>query len=236
MPPKKKAFMYSIDPELYARSHAPASTIAMGMKSSQASSLCWVNQVRKEEQIRELWDAAYDPQHIREKKALQAVQQTRARDAARHEAYVNPESNPELYRILYMKEPPSSVNNAAAAATASSSSPQPNTTTEAAPAGVVKGTGDPSNNAFSLSARSVTQEYLQARCRNHTLQQRYPSGPFTAAQAVGWAAGSSDPASASSGEASSSLYVQVRRRQIGAYRKPEDEDHALLFGYDYTPK
>ncbi|CAC9472081.1 protein of unknown function - conserved [Leishmania donovani] len=235
MPRKKNAFMYSIDPELYTRSHAPASTIAMGMKSSQASSLCWANQVQQEERIREMWGATYDPHHNRENRALQAVQQTRARDAARHEAYVNPEHNPELCSILYKKVPPFSVSDAAAA-TAASSSPQHHTTTEAALAGTATGTGDPSDSAFARSARSVTQEYLQARCRHHTLQQRYPSGPVTAAQAVGWAAGATDRASASSLEASSSPYRQVRRRQIGAYRKPEDDEHALLFGYDYTPK
>ncbi|TPP53137.1 hypothetical protein CGC20_30165 [Leishmania donovani] len=234
MPRKKNAFMYSIDPELYTRSHAPASTIAMGMKSSQASSLCWANQVQQEERIREMWGATYDPHHNRENRALQAVQQTRARDAARHEAYVNPEHNPELCSILYKKVPPFSVSDAAAA-TAASSSPQHHTTTEAALAGTATGTGDPSDSAFARSARSVTQEYLQARCRHHTLQQRYPSGPVTAAQAVGWAAGATDRASASSLEASSSPYRQVRRRQIGAYRKPEDDEHALLFGYDYTP-
>ncbi|CBZ25075.1 conserved hypothetical protein [Leishmania mexicana MHOM/GT/2001/U1103] len=235
MPKKKNAFMYSIDPELYARSHAPASTIAMGMKSSQASSLCWANQVQQEERIRDKWDATYDPQHNQENRALQAVQQTRARDAARHEAYVNPEHNPELYSTLYKKAPPSSVSDAAAAP-ASSSSPQHNTATEAAPAGTTTGTGDPSDSPFARCARSVTQEYLQARCRHHTLQQRYPRGPVTTAQAVGWAAGATGRASASSLEASSSPYRQVRRRQIGAYRKPEDDEHAFLFGYDYTPK
>ncbi|CAJ1020594.1 hypothetical protein NXY56_001863 [Leishmania guyanensis] len=234
MPLKKNALMYSIDPELYARSHAPATTVAMGMKSSQASSLCWANQVRREEAIREMWGTTYDPQRNREKKALQAVQQTRARDAARHEAYVNPENNPELYSILYKRPPPSSVCDSGVT-TASSSSPQHSTST-AAPEETAKDTGNSGNNSFARYARSTTHEYLQARCRSHTLQQRYPSGPATAAQAVGWAVGATGRTSVSSSEASFSPHLRVRRRQMGTYRKPEDDEHALLFGYDYAPK
>ncbi|KAG5509236.1 hypothetical protein GH5_06324 [Leishmania sp. Ghana 2012 LV757] len=234
MPSKKKEFIYSIDPELYARSRAPASTIAMGMKSSHASSLCWADQVRREERIRELWGATYDTANSQGEKATEAVQRTRARDAARHEAYVRPDKNPELYRILYKRAPPSSLSKSAEA-TASSSSPQLRTV-RIEPAGTSKDPVSPSGSPFARTARSTTHEYLQARCRHHTLQQRYPNGPATAAQAVGWLTSATEKASASSPEAPYCPYRQVRLRQIGAYRNPEDDEHALLFGYDYTLK
>ncbi|KAG5482863.1 hypothetical protein LSCM1_06895 [Leishmania martiniquensis] len=229
MPSKKKDFVYSIDPELYARSRAPAKTIAMGMKSSHASSLCWVDQVRREEQIREMWGATHDTKRSQER-VTQAVQRTRARDVARHEAYVHPDKNPELYSILYKRPPPSSLRDSAAAV-APSSSPQLSTAA-IAPTGTWKGPVDPSGSAFSRTARSTTHEYLQARCSHHTLQERYPNGPATAAQAVGWATCAPAEASTSLSAAPHAVHHPARHRQIGAYRKPEDDEHALLLGYD----
>ncbi|KAK7198695.1 hypothetical protein NESM_000833300 [Novymonas esmeraldas] len=248
MPPKKNAFVYSIDPELYARTRAPASTIAMGMKSSQASSLCWAAQVRREEHLCDQWKTTYDLEHRLETRSTDAVERTRARDAARHDAYLSSELNPEVYAILYKKAPltstvPDAATTAAAASSSSAAAGAPAGAgtagaTAAETAAVTETSGAPADSAFAASTRSTTQAYLQARCSRRTLQQRFPDGPATAAQAVGWAAGSSSSGSdsASALAASSAPYRQVRRRQMGAYRKPEDEEHALLCGYDYTPK
>ncbi|KAG5509086.1 hypothetical protein JKF63_06094 [Porcisia hertigi] len=239
MPHKKKPFVYSIDPALFARSHAPATTIAMGMKNSQASSLCWVKQVQREESIREVWESTYDVQHKRAEQEVQAVARTRARDAARHETYVNPDNNTELYNILYKRAPPSSLCDSAAATVAAAKAPsstlQTNTAT-AAPGEASRAPWDPVDSAYSLTARTTTEEYLQARRRNHTLQKRYPHGPATTAQTVGWPPAATDEGSASSLMSSSLPHRQMGLRKIGAYRKPEDEEHALLFGYDCIPK
>ncbi|KPA75169.1 putative mitochondrial hypothetical protein [Leptomonas pyrrhocoris] len=218
MPPKKGTFSYSIDPELYARSQKPAGTIAMGMKNSQVSSLCWAKQVQKEESIRSRWANKYDPTARQETAALQALERTQTRDAAAHEAYVNPANNPEIHALLYRKKPSTVlVTDDTAAA------PPASTLTTAAAA--------PVEEIASLRVRRAADEYLAARREHYTLQQRYPKGPATAAQAVGWAAATNS--GSSSGSASCGA---PHRRSPGAYRKPEDEEHATLLGFDYTPK
>lgn len=238
MPPKKNAFVFSINPALYARSKAPAATVAMGMKSSHASSLNWVDQVRREEKIRERWGDTYDPRHGQEGRAVQAVDNTRAREVARHEAYTNPEHNPELHQILYRKAPPASTtatdSTAAGAATAAATSSGP--TPDGIATEPMFGKDAARNFAAAHAARNATLDYLQARNRHRTVQERYPAGPATTSQAVGWAAGDTAHTSAAAIAATTAAFRQTRCRPVGAYRKPEDDEHALLLGFDYTPK
>jgi hypothetical protein len=221
MPPKKSNFTYSINPELYARSHKPASTIAMGMKGSQASSLCWANQVQREKAIRESWAAKYDPEDKLETEALQALERTQERDAARHEAYISPANNPDIHALLYKKAPtvPCSGEGQNTAEPSSSSSD---------PLAVSV------NKASNRRVKRAAAVYLKARCDHYTLQQRYPDGPATAAQAVGWGAATAAVTAGASSIATAR--TAPLRRPAGAYRKPEDEEHAALLGFDYTPK
>lgn len=232
MPPKKNNLTYSISPELYARAHQPACTIAMGMKGTQASSQCWVNQVHREEAIHDGWVAKYDPEDRQDREALAALERTQARDAARKEAYLSPTSNPEIHTLLYKDKKASVVPSTADATMSAGASPNGlhsssvNTTQPAS--------SWEAEAASSLKVRRSAEEYLEARCDHYTLQQRFPDGPATAAQAVGWAAATDASAGASSIAATSR--VAPHRRPAGAYRKPEDEEHAALLGFDYTPK
>lgn len=214
MPPKKKTpFMFSIDPELYQRSHTPAMTIAMGMKSSQASSLCWVDQVRREEALHDRWATTYDPSGSLQVASTTALHRTLARDEARREAYLSPQQNPQISLLLPKNRIP---QGSVKPADAETTTPTMGVAAEAMPLGATSG-----------SSTSVTQAYLKARCDAHPLKERFPRGPATAAQHVGWAA---TAASLSSSTPKSS------RRAMGAYRKPEDDDHAALLGFDYAVK
>lgn len=237
MPPKKNAFTNSINPELYARSQQPASTVAMGMKNSQISSLSWANQVRREEDIRDTWTAKYDPTDRQSEQATLALERTQARDAARHDAYVNPATNPEIHSLLYKRAPPT--------AAATGADAEPNTGTQAVAATAAATTKTPSPSSSSPEAAPVVQQasnprvkraaaaYLNARCDHHTLQQRFPEGPATAGQEVGWGAATA----AASGQSSAiTARAAPHRRPAGAYRKPEDDDHADLLGFEYKPK
>lgn len=235
MPPKRANFTYSINPELYARSHKPASTIAMGMKGSQASSQCWANQVQREEAIRASWAAKYDPADQQEAEALLALEKTQARDAARHAAYVSPETNPEIHAILYKKPPPAVATTAeekegGKVGEASPPPPPPSSSQ-------VASTDSPAEASSGRKVKRAAAAYLEARCDHHTLQQRFPDGPATAAQAVGWGAATAAASGGASSLASAATAPAApHRRAAGAYRKPEDDDHAALLGFDYTPK
>lgn len=234
MPPKKDAFTHSINPELYAKAHRPAGTIAMGMKSSHASAHSWTVQVQREEAIRDSWTHKYDPDAKQSAEAVAALERTQARDTARHAAYVNPSTNPEIHALLYKKTPPATTTAASATLSAPAdaveselqSSTPPLTLKDGVP--VVAG-GD----AASRRVRRAAAAYLEARCDNHPLQQRFPNGPATAAQAVGWGAAQAAAAGKSS---VATAHTAPHRRSAGAYRKPEDEDHAALLGFDYQVK
>ncbi|KPI88388.1 hypothetical protein ABL78_2507 [Leptomonas seymouri] len=231
MPPKKGVFTYSINPELYARSHKPAMTIAMGMKGSHASSLCWSDQVKKEEAIRRHWATKYNFEELQEAEALQALERTQARDAARHEAYVNQSNNPDIHTLLYRKR-----HSMVSAAPASTLSPavagnELNSSTATPPPSASSAEASSTDGTPSRRVRRATDEYLKARYNHCTMQQRYPEGPATAAQVVGWKA-----ATSSSSSSATAARTATHHRSAGAYRKPEDDDHAALLGFDYTPK
>lgn len=236
---KQQPFAYSIDPDLYKRSHTPSSTISMGMKPSQASALCWVDQVRREQTLADRWHQRYDPAGTQEAERTAALQRTLARTEARKEAYLGPTANPELHSILYGSA----------------------TATAAEATGLTRPTGDGGDGGdggieAELQKRKVkpSVKYLEARSDRYPLNQRFPRGPATAAQTVGWAAAFADASenasssvshddkccsgsSGSSHKASADLYKPVRQRPaVLAYHKPEDDDHALLFGYDLQPK
>lgn len=292
MPPSKKknAFSYSINPDLWQRSHQPTSTIAMGMKSSQASSLCWKDQVKKENALTASWRAIYDPEGTQEGERSAALQRTLARDAQRHAEYHDRARNPEMHAILKangdLPQPPSpSSSSLASSALEGDKAPSdtigsrcganpcdsgmahtafdekkkksvtfalPSSFSAAAagrPQNVMlfaasSGSGEGSAAAAALSDEGTigngytfgqdhkkpSERYLTARTAKYTVQQRYPSGPMTSSQVVGWRV---ESAALAGGE---TFKKKPNAVLAGPYRTPEDDDHALLFGYDLQAK
>lgn len=105
--------------------------------------------------------------------------------------------------------------------------------------------------------RNSVQRYMRARCASKSVHARFPGGPVTSSQVVGWKCVPDRSASSFSIECAmgggsndstrgnerqyeqahtSALYSDMsRRRQKTAFHKPEDSDCALLLGYTTVP-
>ncbi|CCW72196.1 unnamed protein product [Phytomonas sp. Hart1] len=245
--------MFSINPEFYERCMKPTNTIAMGMKTNHASSKCWEEQVEKEKRIAEHWEAEYNANHQTDRQEasneikgnssshrtppLSTIQRVLAQERALKERYLSPERNPELYTHLYERPPPSLTGITNPTTTSSSPSREETIHNKAANPKMVE----------DNRHQHRSERYLFARAQLHSLDERYPNGPMTAAQNIGWNIGkninknkNNSPTSLGGMTAVADVKKLYGPRQLkklaGGFRKPEDEDHAFLLGYDLIPK
>lgn len=234
--------MHSINPELWKKSREPTSTVAMGMKQSLGSAICWAAQVEREQQTAKAWQMRYDPQNTQEAQALQALERTIEREKQSREDYSDPQKNPELYTILYRQN-----LDAATSRFKHEKGREGDVATSSDTAGATSTGRGPVSAAFAspstfetTSKATVaylppvyrTKPYLEARCSQYTPQQRYPQyEPPTSAMVVGWHCKNSLLA-----RSNADLYKPVRPNVMGPYRNPEDADHGVLFGYDLQSK
>lgn len=237
---QKKEQIFSVNPDLWKRSHEPTMTTAMGIKPNSASAICWKAQVDREYTQQRIWQQLYDPENNTEKVALKAIENTIQRGKDRREAYSNPEKNPELYTILYRQSLDTATNRfqnkqrkGSVDGELSPSSP--------GPTGGVKGTQHGGSKVGATELSSVahlppvrrTQPYLEARYENYTPRERFSAHgkPPTTSLCVGWHCQDSMLT-----RSAVELYMPVKPNVMGPYRMPEDAEHAALFGYDLDPK
>mmetsp|Transcript_34642 Transcript_34642/g.40505 ORF Transcript_34642/g.40505 Transcript_34642/m.40505 type:complete len:165 (+) Transcript_34642:101-595(+) len=100
-----------VDPKLLEKSLKPTMTIAMGLKLTHTASVCWKDQVAKEERLRHDWNEIYRPDWAEEERAIiervkQREEQKRLEAASRpeREILLDGVSKEGKGRLAYLKE------------------------------------------------------------------------------------------------------------------------------------
>lgn len=100
-----------VDPKLLEKSLKPTMTIAMGLKQTQNATVCWRDQVSKEEKLKHEWNNTYRPDWEQEERSI--IERVREREVLQHEEANKRPERPLLYegvskegrgRIAYLHE------------------------------------------------------------------------------------------------------------------------------------
>jgi hypothetical protein len=72
-----------VDPKLLEKSLKPTMTIAMGLKQTHNASVCWRDQVTKEERLKREWNNTYNPGWEEEERAI--IERVKEREEVKSE-------------------------------------------------------------------------------------------------------------------------------------------------------